>query len=345
VASTCAFATTADAADLPTSIDLSPGHLAAAPSEVDYIEWVEEGEVENGASPMRPAGKSPVYQLRGVWRSVKAASGATDVDVHLTIDRIKLKSEGRGGPIEYDSDMIVEGTEKNRLQYVVDPALEQPFVLTVRPGDGRTSAVGMDDISMLIEEVAAGKFVFEAFMPDFTDDAAQFAWGDSRFAPYAYRTVSAGDEWSRNISYHHLSLGTLEYRYAMKLDRIEKRDGRSVAIVKYSGDIAKPENARSGVRVFNVASRFQSGKFGGHAVFDIDARQFVEQVTDHEMKVESSMLLGSVDKPFSFSQDFKTTTTVRVMSKSERERQRKAHMEAAKAAAEDAQKPESREPA
>ncbi|MGB0715526.1 MAG: DUF6263 family protein [Phycisphaerae bacterium] len=286
----------------------------------DYVEWKREGTIKTGANPMGPEKTVPTLQLRGMKREVK--SDAKGAAISLTFDRLKFTVDTMRGPVNFDSDTDMKPAPQNPLQFVAGPALGQSITMTVNPSTRAATLTGMDDLSLAIEEKAAGKFIFEPLMPDFTDDAAMFDWIDTQFAPCPSRPVKRGESWKTTIRHEHLGMGTLDLAYECQLKSVEKVEGRNVATITYKGKITKPGNGRPGYRVFNTKLNFKDGHFDGEAQFDLQRGEFIDHSMHTHIDAEAVMLLSSIDEPAVFEQVFDYTTTVKAMPMKDRKEQR-----------------------
>ena len=257
-----------------------------------------------------------------------------NVTTKLTFDRLNLTVDSFRGPVSFDTDVDQDSPGRNPLQFVAGPAIGKSLTIEIDADTEKAEVFGMDDISLAIEETAAGKFVFEPLMPDFTTSAAGFDWVNMRLAPYPNRPVKADDTWTTSVAYDHLAMGTLRFDYKCKFKGTETVDGKVMPVISYEGKIVQPENARPGYRVFNIELEFKSGEFKGSAYYDRESKEFAKVVMDMHIEAEAIMLLGSVDKPDRFAQVFDTTTTVSVLTPEQRRQQRDDAKAAAAAKAE-----------
>lgn len=294
---------------------------------VAYIEQELKIEQKIGANALfGPERTVKSRHLRCMRYQVRSGLKHAETRLRLTYDRILIETETFGGPISFDSDAQTTDASKQKAPNAA-AAIARPMLgksITVHVGqDGRVRVVtGMDKILEVVEESAAGNFLFAPMMTEFTGAGVRFTWGDSRFAPYAYRPVFIGQTWRMTVHHVDVYLGSLDYVYDCKLDRFFESKGRKMAHVVYTGTIRRTPNSAPGARLFNVLSELKSGSFTGGADYDIARGEFVKQSTVWTMLLDSSVTGPKVGEDITFAQEIKSTETFTLLTEEERRRQR-----------------------
>jgi len=308
--------------------DLQP---RLAPGKVVYVERISELEQTTGASAFGPERTSSTTNIRTVKRDVERSGDNTRLT--YTFDRVSIDTESFFGRRTADSDAGLEptGGRPNPVANIAGPMIGKSFTVTVE-GQGRvTDTNGMRDIFNAVEEKAAGNFIFEPMMAEFTDNGARYAWGDWLFAVYPDKPVAIGDTWERTVHYHDLYLGDLAYHYSCKFDDIVREGGDKVAKISFEGTVERPDDGKTGVRSLNMTFDFKDGSFEGTADYDLASGQIVKQVAKGEMSLAARLPAKPGEKAEPFSVDRSLTETVTLMTAKEREVQKLENKAAAEA--------------
>ncbi len=301
------------------TVDLRP---KLEPGSTYYMEMVRDNEQTRGEGPFGPARTSKSQQIRGFMRKIESRSPDGGARAVFTYDRAKMEQESFRGPVGFDTDKDPGGETPNPMANIGRPMMGKSFTLYLDKTGHVTSVTGMEEIYEAIEELAAGAFIFEGMQDEFTAEAVSFVLGDDRMALYPLKTVSTGDTWTKTVRFENMYMGSLDFKYKCSLVSVSEVGGRKVAEVAYKGSITQPDDAKPGIRVFNMKMDFESGSFTGTATFDVQRGHFTKQVTNSEMATNASMVLGSIDKPMAFKQSYKVAETIRFMSPAARAKQK-----------------------
>lgn len=265
---------------------------------------------ETDADPFKNNQPSTRQQNRRFEARRSVETTGADSLVSYTFSRGKLTTEGMRGPVTYDSAGEEEPDPRNPLVAVIDPLIGSTMTVEIREGGEIGTVEGMNQLFDEIESEAAGRFIFETMQADFTNAVAGYEWGASIYALYPYRSVSPGDSWQREVPLRHLFLGDLVYHYDCRLDRLDERDGRQVAIVTFAATCKQAADSKPGYRVFNMKMDFQSGKVEGTATYDVELGEFVEIESKQEVITRVQSPAPEPGKSLTFTQTTYTTRTM-----------------------------------
>lgn len=298
--------------------------------KVVYVERVSELTQKTGASAFGPERTTNTTNIRTVRRDIERSGDLAQLT--YTFDRVSIDTQTFFGRRAADSDAGLEptGGRPNPIANIAGPMIDKSFTVTVDRHGRVTGTDGMRDIFNAVEEKAAGNFIFEPMMAEFTDNGARFNWGDSLFAVFPEKPVAIGDTWERTVHRHDLYLGDLAFHYKCKLDDIVKEDDQKVAKITFDGRIERPDDGRAGVRSINITFAFKEGSFEGTADYDLAAGQVVKQVTNSEMSLAARLPAKPGDEAEPFPVDQSLTETVTLMTGKEREVQKRENLASAK---------------
>ena len=328
----CAWSAVAAAED---SVDLTP---CWAPGEPMYVELVDKIESKSRGGPGGGEETTRASErIRGVVRRIEAIASPKGTRMTLTFDRMKHYSEGRRGPMTFDSDADKLDDSSNVLAGIFGPMIGMSLTMDVDSSGRITAFKGMEAVYEKIEPTATGNFVFAGLQDDFTDESARVLWGDSRMVLYPYKTVKVGDTWTRTVRQFGVYLGDVVREYQCTLDRIGTEDGRPIAVVRYTAKIAQPPGAKRGARMFFMLLDRTSGDIEGTATFDVKKGEFVAQSETTRMIIDGSTSGPGPDETKPVHMETTTRQTLTLMTDADRKAQRAENRKAA--AEKDAAKP------
>lgn len=325
------------------SADLSPKFKVG---DVAYLEVSQDVTQKVTGGRFGPEGRTLNWtNLRTIKQVVQSISEKSGTSFAMTFDRVKRTTAGPVPPPQaYDSDASTAasadtanppagGDAPNPLATMLGPIVGMTIEMTFDSRGYVTKLQGMDKVLDKVEDAAAGSGIFEQSRDEYSDDATRILWGDARMALYAYRVAKVGDTWGRTFSLYSLTAGDLTQSMECRFDRIEEKDGRKFAVIKFTSRIRRSPDAPTPPSVMGRVLNYERGDVEGSAWLDLELGLIVRET-------EQSTVLISGKEPGSepgttADLRFERTTrqTVTRLSEAERTTQRKAAATAAPAAA------------
>lgn len=258
--------------------------------------------------------KLNVVTLEGVIEKVLTASKKR-VELELTVDRkamhLRHPALGKHG---YDSDVPTEGASA-QFREILEPTVGMSLTLKMDRASRKSTITGMEAIAGKIEAGVSPGNKFYPSMKDELDDANAAAdWGASRFWLLPDKKLEVGATWTPKRKEHVPSRGGATYEANCKLERLEQRDGRQVAIITYSGTV-KPnpdEPALPGGTGLTVS--LVEGTFEGTATFDVKRGEIIHRIETAKTKLNAAFKVGTKTMPgMDIDMTIKATTTIQSM--------------------------------
>lgn len=265
------------------TVRLEPRHEAGRRTYVEQTsKTIRKIRRDTNAPPLE-ARSETTY---GMLAHVTAADGDGDgASFEWTLDRVALIDETPGRPVRFDTDATPAGIPQNGPEAAARALLGKKVEMRVsrrecQPNAGQLAALrgavgGNDSASaMLADELSLERF--------------RYSWGDARQALFAWRDVRTGETWENTLRQAAPDGSVTIYEYRCKLDAIEKRDGRTVARVSFSGEVRPDGDEQARPNTHGVTMKLDSGRFQGTALFDVERREFTTQETSAELRATAT---------------------------------------------------------
>ncbi|HPF38467.1 MAG TPA: DUF6263 family protein [Phycisphaerae bacterium] len=236
----------------------------------------------------------------------------------LQFDRMAMKmAMGPMGTMNYDSEGS-GGADGGMLKPIFEPMLHKPMTMELETSGKVTSFKGMDAIRDAVSQKAGMNMMWAQMQAGFSDDAAKYEYGESRFQFIPARPVKVGDTWTVEKTREMPGLGgAAKTRTEYKLADIKMHDfegsSRRVAVIEYSGTI---EGDAAGAGANAQAPQIENGKSSGTIFFDLKRGLPILNERKGSLSLKASGPMGAM------SVSVTTNETSKVMSKAARDAQR-----------------------
>ncbi len=220
------------AAPAAERVDLRPHFKSGQKRYVEITEATEQkiSGAMFGDQPMVTR-NSTVYGF--VEEVVRAAKDATQI--RLTFDRRGLSLEHpMAGSAAFDTDTGGDDQGEQMVAPVMRPWLGQSVVLTIGPDVKVTDVQGLDGLRAALEKSASGNMLYEQTKESLTKDNIGSRLFEARYSVLPNREVAVGEEWTETIRTEAPPLGTLVSKYTCRLEKVEQRGDRKVAVIGYT---------------------------------------------------------------------------------------------------------------
>jgi hypothetical protein len=261
-----------------------------------------------------------------VYEKVSVAS-AKGTRLVFTFDRVAMQAEGPGGGLSFDSDTDDRTNKEDLLASALGPMLGMSVTIELDSQGRVQSCKGMEAIFEKVQKQAPGNPVLQQIQDDLGSETAQLTWADSRFVPFAFKEVKAGDTWTRTIRTRSAFLGDLVRDYQCVLEKFDTDAGRRLALVRYTADVRRPSDGAAGL--FAVKS-LKSGRMEGTATFDLERREFTLQSEIMTLSLDAEWASPDGAEPSTAAVQTITRQIVRSLTETERSQQKLANFNKAK---------------
>lgn len=254
-------------------IRLAP-NLAPADAYVEFtVQTLQKMDMPDG-KPMEVESRSAY----GVLLRMTAKGESTEATV--TLDRLRgqmsFRSSGssEGVKSSYDTDDPDNEEASPDYRAAFTPILNMPLRITL---DGRGVGQSVDGAAAIRAKLLAlgeQNFIAKSLADeDFSDARAMTAFGETLFVLFPYREVKVGETWQVARTETYSQVGRARVQYDCTLDRLEKSGDGDVAVVRFTGTIAKDpdETPAEGKRLGTI-----DGTFRGTGRFSASQGRFVE---------------------------------------------------------------------
>ena len=272
--------------------------------------------------PMAPGGhvEVKVKQVSGVMEKV-AASSKDGAKLVLSYVRRGLSFDvPMMGKLHYDSDMPGED-DSPYVKQMFAPVIGMATTMELDASPKVKSFSGMDAILKKVQASAAGNPLFPQFKSGFTNDAEKQVWGDKRWAFLPEHPVKTGETWTRRRENDLPQIGKLVSNFNCKLDRVSESNGHKLAMISFTGTVARPEGADKSKQTGVSGMKVSDGTIKGSAAFDLNAGQIVDQTRDTTMTFTAPSPGGPKGKPTKITVTTKETIIVRTPAEREKLKQ------------------------
>ncbi len=225
-------------------------------------------------------------------------SAAGEATVQISNDRVRMNMQGPMGNMNIDSDGDTSADPTGGML----SAMAGTTYTLVFDAEGKIQEVrGLDEMReklMATTGQSSNPMVDQALEQMASEDGIKNMMQQG-FASWPQEPVGPGDSWDAGFDMTMPMFGTMVYNMTQTFDRIEERDGRSIAIVNTSGTMqVTPDNSASNP----AAGMMELGDaaINGVMEWDIEAGRLLKTTQDTTMQIwiaagaqEMSMLTSS----------------------------------------------------
>ncbi|QDV89411.1 outer membrane biogenesis protein BamB [Phycisphaerae bacterium RAS2] len=201
-----------------------------------------EHELDVKQATTGPDGKPMNVDARSVYGLLQTAKAEGDgMVLEVTMDRmLGYMSFSESMKSLYDSDDPDYEEASPMHKDAFNPVLNKSLSITIDAAGKATGVSGGDPIRAILKELGESNFVGSSLINgDLADVRIKSLFGESQFVILPEREVKVGDTWKKTQHAELENLGKVIYQYDCKLEKIEKADGREMAIIHYKGTVAK----------------------------------------------------------------------------------------------------------
>jgi len=252
----------------------TPASAQQSPQQVTLRWKYEQGtelvyRMTNHQEAEMPAmgGTSVTDQIQTMrWRVVEVAPNG-DATITVTTERIQLDTRGPTGNLTFDSQTgEVPDNPQARLMAAM-AGLSHTIVIAP---DGQVKAVrGLDELRKTMLEgmppEAAG--MMGGMLEEMFSEESMTRMMQQSVQTFPPHPVGAGESWSNAFSMPIPMLGTMTTNLAFTVTGIERREGRTFAVISTTGTMALDESASSQL---GAALEMRDTKLTGSIDFDVD---------------------------------------------------------------------------
>ncbi len=271
------FSDTASQAD--EGVLLKPRFDAPAESYVEF----DTDMIQKFAGP---DGKPMQVTSRSVYGLLQKATAKGDgVEIEATLDRIfgsMAFSETMKSVYDTDEPDFEDASPMHRDAFT--PILNLPIKVAVNVKGVASTIDGGEAIRKKLKALGDQNYIAKSLAEgDLTDRQILSTVGELPLVLLPNRNIKIGESWKKTQNDEYQQVGKVIVNYDCKLDRVEKKNGRDVAIVSYKGTVEKDssEKPEKGKRLGKI-----DGTFTGTAIFDVAQGRFVEIQRDTKAKIE-----------------------------------------------------------
>jgi hypothetical protein len=265
----------------------------------------------------------------GFTRKVEEAS-ADGARLALEFDRRAMSfNHPMMGNQRFDSDAGDKAEDNNSMSLIAAPWLGRKLELVLGADNSIKEIKGYKELMEAVDNSALGDMLYENLRAGMTEDNMGRSLHGGLFDYYPEKPVAVGDTWTRTVANPAQTLGTIEVTYNAKLDKIEERDGRKVAVITYTTSSKLTSAGQSPMGTPELVD----SKGQGTAVVDIETGLPIEQSNEGAriLKFTQPGQDGAAGQQMTL--DGQTKSSLRVLSDEQRAAQKEENRKAAAAAA------------
>ncbi|MBX3395344.1 MAG: PQQ-like beta-propeller repeat protein [Phycisphaerae bacterium] len=261
------------------SIPLKPKY--AGPTTV-YASF----DTESVQKTTGPDGKPMDIKTRSFYGLIEdVASKGDAIEIRATLDRLTgYMSFSPAIASVYDTDAPDSEDASPDYKAAFTPILDKPMKIVIGADGLARSIEGGEAIRKELTDLGPQNFVAKSLSDeDMSDAQLKAIFGELPFALFANRDVKPGDTWKQTRHEAFGQAGRAILTYECKLDRIEKSDNGEIAIVTFSGTVAKDPDEKPAE---NKRPSKIDGSITGIGRFDVQRGAFVEVRREINSKIE-----------------------------------------------------------
>ena len=200
------------------------------------------------------------------WKVLEVADNG-DATIEVTTDRVHGTIANPMGTTSFDSASDEAPPDPTTRILAAQAGISFRFVLT--PSGELVSIEGAEEMRKLaLEAMPEDQRGFAASIVDemFNDEAMENMLRQG-FQSFPTEPVGPGDSWDRSMSMKLPMIGTMTTAMTMTLDRVERRDGATIAVIAWTGTMELTPDAGGG---FPGTIHLSSADMTGTSEFDVD---------------------------------------------------------------------------
>ncbi len=244
--------------------------------------------------------------------------------VQIAFQRVMMKlSHPMAGSHAFDTDSGEKPTDDNSMALVAAPWVGKALTFTIDAAGEVKKVEGLDELRKAVDQSAMGDTLYEQMKEQMLgeDTIKQQFWA-GRLAIFPGKKVKVADTWQKSIQTKSPTFGTMDTRFDCKLDKIEKRDGRTFAVVAYTATSSLPAGAEVKPNAMGAMPSLKTWTAQGTATIDVELGQI--DAGKSELKADISLSMNAPDGSGTKNLDVSVTRSyqIRVLSEAERAKQK-----------------------
>ncbi len=248
--------------------------------------WYAQFETNVHQKMAGPDGNPMEVKIKGIHGLIETITPKDGAfEVAGTVDRLYgYMSFGPTITMFFDSDAPDAEEASPDYKAAFTPVMDMLVKIRIDKNGLATQVDGGEAIRKKLADVGPQNFIATVLTDaDFSDDQMKSMFGELPFVLYPNRDVKVGDTWKTTRKDVYPSVGRTDVVYECKLDRVEKKDGREMAVVTFTGTITKDadEKPKEGKRLGKI-----DGTHSGTGWFDTDRGLFVRMEITSKEKIE-----------------------------------------------------------
>jgi len=235
------------------------------------------------------------------WKVLEVADNG-DATIEVTTDRVHGTIANPMGVMSFDSASDETPTDPTSRILVAQAGIS--FTLVLTPSGEVVSIGGTEEMRDLVfETIPEGQRGMVAPMLDemFTDEAMENMLRQG-FQAFPAEPIGPGDSWDRSMSMKLPMIGTMSTAMTMTLDRIERRDGATVAVIGWTGTMELLPDEGGG---FPGTIDLSNAAMSGTSEFDVDRGVVISNTMSSLMQMAVSVAGQEMVMDMNMTLDFK----------------------------------------
>lgn len=229
------------------------------------------------------------------WSVLEVAPNG-DATVRITTERVQINMESPMLNLTYDSE--TDEVPDNPQAKIFSAMVGTSYTIVIGPEGTVKSLEGMDQLREAVLEAMGSEMagIADTMIGQMFNDETMTSMMQGSIQTFPERAIGPGDTWSTSSSFPIPMLGTMRASLDFTLERIEERDGGTVAVISNIGEIQIGDAGDS-----QLAGMMQLGKSAiiGTMEFDVDRGLLLENTvtTTMEMTVAAGgqeMVIGTI---------------------------------------------------
>lgn len=215
------------------------------------------------------------------WSVLEVAPNG-DATLRITTERVQMNMESPMLNLAYDSE--TDEVPDNPQAKIFSAMVGKSYTIVIGPEGTVKSLEGMDQVREAVLEAMGPDMagMADAMIGQMLNDETMTSVMQQGIQTFPERAMGPGDTWDTSFSFPFPMLGTMSASLDFTLERIEERDGGTVAVISNSGEI----------QIGNAGDSQLAGmmEFGNSAVigtmeFDVDRGLLLNSTSTTTMEV------------------------------------------------------------
>ena len=221
-------------------------------------------------------------------------SDAGDATVRMTTERVQMKISGAMANLDVDS--ASEEPSADPMAKMLTAMAGTGYTVVFGPGGELKDVQGLDEMRAAIRAAVSPEAaaLLDQMLDTTVSDESIRSMFQQGFQPFPDRSVGPGDSWDVSATMSIPMMGTMTTSMALTFDRIERRNGSSIAVIHSTGTIVtSPDQQAAGpdAGMTPLAGMFEIGDAEtiGTMEWDIDRGLLLKNTTSTTMEMTMSM--------------------------------------------------------